>query len=416
MDRVKIVEKWRRWKQRNKNFPLGVNTNGQWSKRVRGKLYCFGPLEKRSEALTKWNRDKDYLYAGVDPPAEMDGVTLGELCAEHMADCLDRVESGKMRKWSVKDYNLARRQIDAAGISDVPVKALGPQHFTELSRTIERSGLRLRTQKNAIMGVRVILNWGVKNRRCTMPEMGTRFRAPALEEIEDEQEKLGSVRFLDREVLLPAIHYADARMLVVILLGVNCAFYPQDSEAVELHHFYLDHEIPHVSFRRVKTRRTRMAALWPETVAAIRQYLTVRRPADPQERKLLLTQHGRPFSEASAGKSISRLFDNLVETANERPSGASLGSLRHTCATVMGLSSDQPMIDLIMGHVPGGQSGTRRQNLQRRIYTQMNLGELDRLQRVVEIVRLWLYYGDIGTDHQKSMPSGDEVFTLRVVG
>ena len=392
----KLLAKWRRWKARNPSYPLSVNANGQWSKKVLGKKRCFGKLEDPQAALKKWNKEKDYLLAGVEPPRKIDGMTLGQLCDKHMADCEDRIAVGKLAQWTKKDYSLARRQIDSAGIADVPLKALGPQHFTELQKAIDKSGLRLRTQKNAVNSIMTILNWGVSTEYLeALPNTGPRFGSPTSTAIEVEQEEQGVIRFFDREILVKALKMADARMKVVILLGINCAFYPQDTESITLDHFNLDHAVPHVDFRRVKTGRPRRAALWPETVKAIEQYLATREPEDPSERTLLLNQYGRRYTKKSAGKSTSRLFDDLIRTAGKKPAGASLGSLRHTCATIMDLAHDQPMVDLVMGHVPGGQQNTRKVNLQRRIYSQMNVGELDRLNAVAEVVRKWLYDGEI---------------------
>ncbi len=415
--RKKTLEKWRRWKQRNRGFPLTPHPNGQWCKRIRGVIHYFGPLDDKEGSLNLWLEEKDDLLAGREPASRLEGYSLGELCDEHLADCEERVEVGKMARWSLKDFTLARRMIDAAGVANVPVEALKPHHFTKIQQAVERSGLRPRSQRNAILSTKTILNWGVEMQFCSMPSTGPRFKAPSLPEIEADQDKHGAMRFFDRDALLPAIHHADERMLVVILLGVNCAFYPQDSETITLDHLFLDHEIPHHEFRRVKTGRRRVAVLWPETVAAIRQYLAVRSPEDPAERRLLLNQWGRPYSQASAGKSLSRLFDTLLAKSSDKLAGASLGSLRHTCATVMGLATDQPMIDLVMGHVAGGSQG-RKMNLHRRIYTQANLGELDRLEAIAEVVRQWLYYGRIGNTPDRRAAKRDEsdVVSFRAVG
>jgi len=35
-NKQKLVEKWQRWKKRNKSFPLSVHPNGQWCKKVLG--------------------------------------------------------------------------------------------------------------------------------------------------------------------------------------------------------------------------------------------------------------------------------------------------------------------------------------------------------------------------------------------
>jgi hypothetical protein len=139
---------------------------------------------------------------------------------------------------------------------------------------------------------------------------------------------------------------------------------------------------------------------------------------DPKEQRLLLTHQGRPYTARSVGCGTSRMFDALVKSVGEKPTGASLGSLRHTYATVAGLSVDQPMIDLTMGHVAGSVEGSRKKNLQRRIYTQMNLGELDRLAAVAEIVRRWLYFGELtGVPGHDRVDDGEAVTgPFRIVG
>ncbi len=86
--------------------------------------------------------------------------------------------------------------------------------------------------------------------------------------------------------------------------------------------------------------------------------------------------------------SLTRLFRRLQVTAEvEAAAGAGMGSLRHTYGTVVDLSADQKMIDLTMGHASKG--------MRKSIYSQLNLGELDRLATLAETVRRWLYFGEI---------------------
>jgi hypothetical protein len=50
---------------------------------------------------------------------------------------------------------------------------------------------------------------------------------------------------------------------------------------------------------------------------------------------------------------------------------------------VVDLVPDQAMIDLTMGHT--------NKSLQKRVYSQLNLRELERLAKVADVVREWLY-------------------------
>lgn len=403
------IQQWRSWKAIKEGWPLTVHRNGQWCKKIRGRLHYFGPLHEPEKALQLYLGEREYLQAGIDPPSYHDGITVAELCDKHMADAEDRLAAGKLARWSLKDFRFARRCFAAAGLERKPVECLTPMDFAALQQAIEGMGLKLRTQKNAHLSIRTIINWGSEDGMglYKRPHYGPRFVPPTVTEIEAEQEEAGNLRFFDRELLLDVLRLADAKMQVAVLLGINCAFYPQDSEAITMDRLHLDEAIPHHDFRRVKTGQRRMGVLWPETVEAIRRYIAeARKPRITKERHLLLTQHGRPYSKKSSGKSLSTLFDDLIDLAGEKITGASLGSLRHTCATVLDLARDQQITDLIMGHVAGSTPGSRKQSLQRRIYSQLNLGELDRLKAAAEVVRQWLYHGQIaGVPDNSSEPS-----------
>jgi len=59
------------------DFPLFAHASGQWAKTMGQPIY-FGPWEKPEQALEKYNREKDDLYAGREPDRG-DGVRLVQL-------------------------------------------------------------------------------------------------------------------------------------------------------------------------------------------------------------------------------------------------------------------------------------------------------------------------------------------------
>src|SRR5262245_21900426 len=81
-------------KKPHKDFPLTPHPNGQWAKRINGRLYYFGkwggrvdgrmvrlPGDGRKEALDLYLAQKDDLLAGRTPRArDADGLTIAELC------------------------------------------------------------------------------------------------------------------------------------------------------------------------------------------------------------------------------------------------------------------------------------------------------------------------------------------------
>jgi integrase len=387
------VATWREWKRENPAFPLSVAGCGQWVKKVNGKFYYFGVLREKDEALLAWLREKDYLLAGVTPPTCEAGLTVAGLLKSHLEDVDERIAAGKLSAKTRRDYLPLARLFTDAGLLGMPVNAMKPQHFALLQRTIEKTGRSLRTQKNIAISIRSIFNWGGPDGMglCDRVVYGPRFVAPSSESIEVQQEEAGRIRFFDRELILAALEAAKPAMKVAILLGINCAFYPGDSIAITLDHLHLDAEIPYHDFRRVKTKHRRMAALWPETVAAITAYRDEhRRPLDCDERRLLLTQYREPYTKAGEARKLIETFGRLVAKVGSRSPGVGLGSLRHTYATVVDCVPDQSVIDLTMGHVSKG--------LQKRVYRQYNLDELKRLQTVADTARTWLYGVDSTAD------------------
>ena len=344
-----LVKKYREWKLKHPDFPLTVRPNGQWSKKVRGRTFYFGLLSDPQGALSLWLREKDYLLAGQEPPTCNSGITVEELCKQHIKDVTDRVAAGKLSSASIKEYQTAAKTLKKAGISYMPICCLTPLHFTNVLQHLENSGRRLRTQKNMIMSIKAIFNWGRKmGLYGESINYGPRFVAPSVTEIEAEQEEAGVTRFFERELILDALKIADAKMKVAILLGINCAFYPGDTKAITYKYIHLDSPIPYHDFRRVKTHRKRMAALWPETVAAIKEYTDCHRPTCKYD-TILLNPQGVPYAEGNDIMCLSRRFNKLVKKVGNRSHGVSLGSLRHTYGTIMDLVTDTPMVDLNHG-------------------------------------------------------------------
>lgn len=379
------VEHWRKWKKANPGFPLTVAPCGSWCKKVRGRTHYFGPLREKDEALDRWLEDKDYLLAGMDPPALAAGSTVEELLDLFLEDCDDRISQGGMEARSKREYVKLRNVFRSAGIAKVAASQVNPTHFAALRRAIA-DGRSLRTQRNYIISVRTVFNWAVGMEYIESVRFGPRFKCPSSIDIEAEQE--GKSRFVDRGAILDILSRADARMQVAVLLGINCAFGPGDLIAITLDDIHLDTEIPNHGFRRTKNNRRRAAALWPETVAAIRRYIDGdRRPRSGSVRTLILAANGKPYGE-NGDITLANEFKAILKQCGGWSRGVSLGSLRHTYATVVDRHADTAMIDLTMGHIGQG--------LRRRVYRQLHLEELERLQSIAQIVHDWLFVPSVG--------------------
>jgi len=374
------VQKWREWKASRPDFPLTVHPRGQWAKRVRGKLRYFGPLGDPEGAVALWAHEKDHLLAGMTPPGCAHGLSVKELLAAHLADVEDRIAAGKLSPRTRGEYAVLPRFFRKASLMSLPANRLGPQQFAVLQRAIEQSGRRLSSQKAVIVSIRTVFNWGQRMGLVKGVDFGPRFTAPSINAIEAERDARAPSRFIDRDLIQAALDAASPRLTVVILLGINCGFYPSDSATIPRTRIHLDCPIPFHDFRRVKNGSRRMAALWPETVTAIRDYSDWHRHGrNTQEHCLLLTKDGRAMTAQNGSAQLSEDFKQVVAL----PAGVGLGSLRHTYATVIDTVPDQAMIDLTMGHAS--------KSLQKRVYRQLNMRELPRLKVLADTVRSWLY-------------------------
>jgi integrase len=410
------VEKWRQWKKRHPDWPLSVGSNGQWQKKVRGVKRCFGTLDDPDGALAEWLFKKDYYLAGEEPPkCTSDKTTVASLCEKFRTDVEVRRDSAEISTTYARDLLFAAAFVEKHMVRSRPVESLQPDHFAALRQAVTATGRGLRGQKNLMADIRTMFLWGGDTPGKGMGyypnvDFGPRFQPPSSDALAKEREASGSTRFIEREDLLALLEHAKPAMKCMILLGINCGFYASDSIALTFDRLHLSHRTPHHDFYRMKNGRRRVGVLWPETVNALVTYIE-RHRGDSDSDRVILNQYGRPHSDAAVGRGIRTAFMNLAKKAKVTlPPCTSIGSLRHTYGTVVDLAPDQQMIDLSMGHAPKG--------MQKRIYSQLNLGELDRLAAVADVVHRWLYKGELAgvPGREGNAYSGPASVPFRIVG
>lgn len=77
------------------SFPLTAHPNGQWCKKILGKLHFFGVWSDPGAAHQNYLRIAEDLHAGREPsPAEEGEFTVKELGNQFLAYQMPRVETG----------------------------------------------------------------------------------------------------------------------------------------------------------------------------------------------------------------------------------------------------------------------------------------------------------------------------------
>jgi hypothetical protein len=90
-----------------RDFPLFPHATKRWAKKIRGKLYYFGPWNDPDGAEMKYLEQKKALHGGRKPGDEADELTVKRLCNELLNAKQKLVESGELTNRSWQDYKAA---------------------------------------------------------------------------------------------------------------------------------------------------------------------------------------------------------------------------------------------------------------------------------------------------------------------
>jgi integrase len=195
------------------------------------------------------------------------------------------------------------------------------------------------------------------------------------------------------------VEAAGPQLKAMILLGVNCGMGNTDVAALTRNAVDLKKGL--LEFPRPKTGVPRRAVLWKETVAALAEATAARpKPKRPADADLyFVTKFGCPWVRVEVPKHSAKTgkqavvkdavvleFGKLMRATQTHLVGRGFYALRHTFRTVADEVGDRRAVDLIMGHENGQDISTQ--------YVE-RIGD-DRLRRVVEHVRAWVFPAKAG--------------------
>lgn len=388
------------------SFPLTAHANGQWCKKILGKIRFFGVWADPESAHQHYLRVADDLHAGREPVrGAEDEFTVKKLGNQYLAYQMQRVGMGQIGGRWFEDCRRVIKQFARSVGTARPVRSLTPEDFQSYRRQIALRGLRGRRGLGVyailrtITVIRGMFKWACETGLLEQPpRYGRAFAKPSATDIRRSRaarERENGKKLFTAEQLHKLLEAAQPDLKAAILLGINGGFGNTDCAALPLAAIDFDHEV--IEFERPKTAVRRVVPLWPETVAALHALLDDDErpePANESAKPLVFrSELGHPLvrqvikrgSEEEIKKVtyIDRLgdrFDMLLADLKLKRHGVGFYALRHTFRTWADETGDQHAIHRIMGHAIPGISG---------IYIE-EIG-LERLERVVSHVRAKLW-------------------------
>lgn len=387
--RGQIVTRGEKPEKPRPDFPLFPHANGQWAKKVRGKLHYFGPWAEPDAALDLWLNQKDDLLAARKPREQRDGLTVKLLCNLFLAHKQSLRDAGELTERTWQTYHddaqrLARIVGKNRLIEDIDGQDL-QQLRDELAKTMAPY-----TLANAITRYRSIFKYAYDESLIERPvRFGQAFKKPsraAVRKHRAEKKHANGKRMFEATELRQLLEAASQPLKAFILLGVNAGFGATD--IARMPRSVIDLQAGWIDYARAKTGIPRRVPLWPETVQALREALEKpRTPKDPAHAHLaFVTKYGHPFvrvadtKKAGSVDGIGQEFNKLLKALGLKRPGLSFYACRHTFETVAGGCKDQVAINAIMGHVDESMAAMYREDI-----------DDARLQAAVTAVRQWLF-------------------------
>jgi len=384
------------------SFPLTPHNNGQWCKKIRGKIRFFGIWEEPEAALDNYLRVAADLHAGREPRSSTissEGLTVKQLCNHYLTYQHRRSQAGEIGpRWFEDCRTVLDSFVSFAGPGRL-ASDLAPDDFLRYRQRLSRQGLTgqkglgVYALTRAITVVRSMLKYAYEMNLIDIPiKYGKAFEQPSStlkRKSRRATELANGKRMFEARQVRSLIEKAKRPLRALILLGINGGFGNTDCASLTLSAMDWDRGI--IDFARPKTGTERVVPLWPETLQALKQVLETRpKPADKDaERLLFLTDSGKAWvrqyvhhgEDGSIKKvvnvdTVGEQFEILLRKLNLKRKGIGFYTLRHTFRTWADEVRDQHAIHRIMGHTIPGMSGIYVEEI-----------SLDRLRAVVNHVR-----------------------------
>jgi integrase len=359
-------------------FPLTSHPAGYWCKKIRGKLYYFGPWADPDSALRKYLEQKDALHAGRKPRAELESPTVKDLANAYLNHKQTLVDAGELSPLTWSDYKrVADELVKHTGKTRI-ITDLDPEDFADLRTKMAKKWGPHRLKKS-VQYVRSMFKHAYESGMLERPmRFGPGFKRPSMKTLRLHRAAQG-LKLFTAEEIRKLIAASSTPLKAMLLLGINCGFGNADCGNLPLEALDLDQGW--VDYPRPKTGIPRRCPLWPETVAAIREALAER--SEPKKEHhaglVFITKYGKPWAKEVADSPITKETRKLLDSVGIN-GHRNFYTLRHTFRTIADEAKDQPAADFIMGHEIPHMSTVYRETISD-----------ERLKPVARHVHAWLY-------------------------
>jgi len=385
---------------------MTAHPSGYWCKKIKGKLYYFGPIDQPDVALARYQEDGPDLHAGRVPRRRRRGqwiesTTVANAANAFMSVKTDQLDAGEISPNTWRDYH---RMLDfIVGVLGRTRRAqdLGPADFADLRAAGGKRWGPWELGKMVVV-TRMLFRFAYDHELIDAPlRFGEGFRKPDLVAKRRARRAKGRQVFTAEEIRTlyqATTDRGDHQMRAMILLAINGGL--GQTDCAELPMNVLDLKEAVLDYERPKTGVQRIVPMWPETVEALRQAIEHR----PSPRTSVWTERGGPVFVTMFGlpwvrqrvsriggqvekvvpiDSVSLQFGKLRKALLPDEAPAFYG-LRHTFRTVADElpGGDQHAVHRIMGHSLPGMSDVYVERI-----------TVDRCRRVTDHVRQWLFAG-----------------------
>ncbi len=378
-------------------FPLFAHGNGQWARKIRGKLYSFGVWDDPTTALKKHNEQFSFLKEGISPPTNYDGWRVEDLINEYLGIQEDRFKIGDIGSEHFEGMKYVGRLIVQYIDRNKAVEGLGPDDFRKLRNGMIERFAPANTRAN-MTRIRSIFKFAYDEQMIPKPVFyGRGFVSPTRAMIRKARNAKPKRLFCPDQVHR-LLQSATVQMRAMILLSINTGMNNADTGNIQQRH--MDLKTGWLDYPRHKTGVQRRAKLWPQTIQAIRNYLDIRPvPHFQFADHIFVTKYRQPWKHSSLPSEFRKLLDKINDENREAITKSakkkrkdppddipdlfahgSFGYFRHTFETIAGGSRDQVAVNAIMGHVDDSMAAEYRETI-----------EDSRLEAVADHVRNWLF-------------------------